>query len=294
MAGGGSGDAASPVTPRLPTALTVPPSRGEAPWPFPPASPLHVPHQGSHGSPAREAHPSHTVLAGKVAPRRGQGLGTRPEPHQVRAQRGWARLPPRRRGWETPTRRKHRGRVLSPSSRGSGTERARCWGCLHPQFLLLLLILCPVLKTALSAASPRKVTGFRFLFFPWKPSNRSWPHYCNFLGLSFFSAGLTMSHFLRRLREAPCAPLPLLCGGKSYPGRSGERLPAPPSPCHAQGRGPGVGAGDPSHMWGTPLAPPWTREGWEGAQGWAMLRGGDAQTSRTLCQLVKRKSGAGS
>lgn len=165
--------------------------------------------------------PQHPAPAGKAAPRQGQGWGhsragrepgtTEPEPLQG-------------------------GISYLPAHEEAGPPR-----CLHPQ----LLLLCPILKTALSAAGPRKVTGFRFLFFPWKPSNRSWPHYGRFLGLWFFSAGLTMSHFLRRLREAPCAPLPLLRGGKSDPRRSGGgccSCPAPPG--GDSGREPPAHVGD--------------------------------------------------
>lgn len=130
-----------------------------------------------------------------------------------------------------------------------GGKRARWWGCLRPQ--LLLLILCPVLKTALSAASPRKVTGFHFLFFPWKPSNRSWPHYCNFSGLFFSRANnepFPPVALRGTLRSAPVCPRHR--GGKSYPARSGAAAgdfqPLP----HA---GPGARGGD-GHV-PTPLAP---------------------------------------
>lgn len=89
-----------------------------------------------------------------------------------------------------------------------------------------------------------------------------------------------MSHFLRRLREAPCAPLLLLHGGKSYPGRSGEGCLLLPAPVSLKAGGPGWGpwlctprtrGGPPLHLHRALPTDKGRPEGQEGAQGWAML-----------------------
>lgn len=92
-----------------------------------------------------------------------------------------------------------------------------------------------------------------------------------------------MSHFLRRLREAPCAPLPFVRGTTAEnPTQRGQgQLPATSSPCPTWGRGPGEGTAtslQPSHPQETPRHPvvlgcctgtrPKIKAG-EGARGWA-------------------------
>lgn len=188
-AGGGFGDTGSPINsaapygtggatvPRQSPVASFPPASPAPEPPCPPSRVLRVP--SPHG-------PSSTRRAGGEG---GSGKGTRAgdtrwSHTRLEPKRGCAWWPcsPEGLGSTDPEQF-----YLPAREEERRSLRAGGRGCLHPQ--LLLLILCPVLKTALSAASPRKVTGFRFLFFPWKPSNRSWPHYCSFLGLFFFQQG---------------------------------------------------------------------------------------------------------
>lgn len=131
------------------------------------------------------------------------------------------------------------------------------WSCLHPQ-LLLILLLCPVLKSSLSAAGPRKVTGFRFLFFPRKnPQIEAGLIYGRFSGLLFFFSRANNEPFppaapRGTLRSAPAPPW-----RKIRPGEVRGRLLLLPDPAPLQGGGLGVGtvALNPPNMWGAPCSP---------------------------------------